>query len=385
MGSTCFMNTILQTFIHNPLLKAYFLSGKHDRDKCPNRHNKDTPCMACEMDSLFRNFYDGKSTTPYGPSSFLYAMWRSQKHLAGYQQQDAHEFFISVLNELHNNCTASLNGTHPSNSHTNSNKHSIQSTSGQCKCIIHQVFGGVLQSDVTCLKCGNVTTACDPILDISLDIRSVTRSIPQRKPNRKTGAGAGIGTSISGNRGVDRAGVTGAGDGDPRPLNQPLSLNDCLNGYTLPERLGPNQYTCAACGNTFQEATKQLSMKRLPPVIAIQLKRFEHSATASTKIETFVRVPADLDMTPHTTRAVKSRDKLDTIPTYKYSLFAIVNHEGKIDTGHYKAFAKCRGQLPPPPFDDIFSHYPLLPLVTLNHLLAQDILTRKATPKTTND
>lgn len=28
LGSTCFMNSILQTIIHNPILKAHFLSGK---------------------------------------------------------------------------------------------------------------------------------------------------------------------------------------------------------------------------------------------------------------------------------------------------------------------------------------------------------------------
>ncbi|KAI8927027.1 hypothetical protein BC831DRAFT_511239 [Entophlyctis helioformis] len=352
MGSTCFMNTILQTLIHNPLLRAHFLSDKHDRDLCrPNSgggSGSPLPCLACEMDSLFRNFYNGK-TTPYGPASFLHAMWISQKHLAGYQQQDAHEFFISVLNEIHNSCSGGPVGT---SSHGHD---SLQ----QCKCIVHQVFGGVLQSDVTCLKCGNVTTASDPILDLSLDIKAGARPATQKKAVKRA---SGVGTAASASLGG------GGGDDidEKSRASQPYSLTECLDGFTLPERLGTNQYTCAACGNTFQEATKQLSMKRLPPVLAIQLKRFEHSATSSTKIDTFVRVPAELDMTPHTTRSVKLRAKLraarkdanrkiplrgiagfdtitDGIPTYKYSLFAIVNHEGKMDTGHYKAYAKCRG------------------------------------------
>lgn len=42
--------------------------------------------------------------------------------------------------------------------------------------------------------------------------------------------------------------------------------------YTQPEKLGPNEYSCSKCGNTFQEATKQLSIKRIPPVLSIQLK-----------------------------------------------------------------------------------------------------------------
>ncbi|KAF9155440.1 Ubiquitin carboxyl-terminal hydrolase 51, partial [Actinomortierella ambigua] len=34
MGSTCFMNVILQCFIHNPLLRGYFLSDMHSSKRC---------------------------------------------------------------------------------------------------------------------------------------------------------------------------------------------------------------------------------------------------------------------------------------------------------------------------------------------------------------
>ena len=143
------------------------------------------------------------------------------------------------------------------------------------------------------------------------------------------------------------------------------SLVDCLESFTHPEKLGVNQYTCASCSHTFQEAAKQLSLKKLPPVLAVQLKRFEHTSTTSTKIDTPISIPAELDMTPYTTRSIKLFTKLrgqkessskkpplrgisglhtilDGIPTYKYTLFAVVNHEGKIDTGHYRSYAKCR-------------------------------------------
>ena len=48
MGNTCFMNVILQSFIHNPLLKAYFLSDQHNPTRCNNKF-----CLCCEMDNLF--------------------------------------------------------------------------------------------------------------------------------------------------------------------------------------------------------------------------------------------------------------------------------------------------------------------------------------------
>jgi ubiquitin carboxyl-terminal hydrolase 22/27/51 len=73
--------------------------------------------------------------------------------LAGYAQQDAHEFFISTLNHIHSNSRGSTNVS--------------------CNCIIHSTFAGQLQSDVVCERCKNVTSTVDPMLDISLELKGV--------------------------------------------------------------------------------------------------------------------------------------------------------------------------------------------------------------------
>jgi ubiquitin carboxyl-terminal hydrolase 22/27/51 len=49
MGATCYMNVILQSFIHNPMLRNYFLSDRHNPSLCTNREN----CLACELDTVF--------------------------------------------------------------------------------------------------------------------------------------------------------------------------------------------------------------------------------------------------------------------------------------------------------------------------------------------
>jgi hypothetical protein len=72
----------------------------------------------------------------------------------------------------------------------------------------------------------------------------------------------------------------------------------------VPEQLGLNQYQCQSCQ---QAVVKQLSLKELPPILSIQLKRFEHGLSSTSKIEAKVKIPLFLDMTPHTTRAVKVR------------------------------------------------------------------------------
>jgi ubiquitin carboxyl-terminal hydrolase 22/27/51 len=135
LGQTCFLNVVLQSFVHNPLLRNYFLSDKHNPKSC-----KLKDCTCCEMDILFSEVYSGEAT-PYGPLTFLATTWRASSELAGYAQQDAHEFFITALNQIH--------------------LKSRGSTNVSCNCIIHNTFSGQLQSEVKCERCGNVTTTVD--------------------------------------------------------------------------------------------------------------------------------------------------------------------------------------------------------------------------------
>lgn len=48
LGQTCFLNVVLQCLAHNPLLRNYFLSDKHNCRQCKIEH-----CTSCEMDKLF--------------------------------------------------------------------------------------------------------------------------------------------------------------------------------------------------------------------------------------------------------------------------------------------------------------------------------------------
>ena len=80
--------------------------------------------------------------------------WRVSSELSGSAQQDAHEFFITALNQIH----ATSRG----------------STALHCICIIHSTFAGLLQSDVKCERCGKVADKTDPMLDISLELKGET-------------------------------------------------------------------------------------------------------------------------------------------------------------------------------------------------------------------
>ncbi|KII89707.1 hypothetical protein PLICRDRAFT_685039 [Plicaturopsis crispa FD-325 SS-3] len=291
LGQTCFLNAILQALVHNPLLRNYFLSDKHNYKLCKN-----TDCTCCEMDKLFTEIYSPDApTSPFGPTSILATTWRLSAELSGYAQQDAHEFFISALNQIH----ATSRG------HTNVS----------CNCVIHSTFAGQLQSDVTCERCGNTTSTVDPMLDVSLELKGV------------------------------------GGEN---------TLAACLRRFTHPEKLGPKEYTCSKC-KTSHESSKRLSIRKLPPVLSFQFKRFEHKTSdksSAHKIDTPIRFPAELDMAPYTTLVMKAHEKevgkgsekspILSYPgpeaMYEYDLFAVVNHEGQIDNGHYTNFARFQDE-----------------------------------------
>lgn len=47
------MSVILQAFLHNPFLRSYYLSDRHNRDLCTRSMEGDKPCLSCELDRLF--------------------------------------------------------------------------------------------------------------------------------------------------------------------------------------------------------------------------------------------------------------------------------------------------------------------------------------------
>ncbi|KAL4240000.1 Ubiquitin carboxyl-terminal hydrolase 22 [Mactra antiquata] len=303
LGNTCFMNSIVQSLIHTPVLREYFLADKH---VCQIAKDGNEQCLVCELSRIFQEFYSGISST-YIPFRLLHLVWTSARHLAGYEQQDAHEFLIAALDLLHRHCIAGSNGRSTSSPHN-------------CHCIIDQIFTGGLQSDVTCQQCNNVSTTIDPIWDISLDL------------------GPGLY-----NNGSNPSPLTGYSNS---PGNyDPTSLLDCLKRFTKPEHLGSSaKIKCSNCGN-YQESTKQLTMKKLPIVACFHLKRFEHSTGYHKKISTYVSFPEELDMTPFMSSSKTNingsvHSTIGLSCKNKYSLFAVVNHSGTIECGHYTCFIR---------------------------------------------
>lgn len=112
-------------------------------------------------------------------------------------------------------------------------------------------------------------------------------------------------------------------------------VEDALEQFLRKECLeGSNQYSCEVCGGK-RNAVRCIRLRRLPPVLSLQLLRFNFDRQAGCrKINTAVQFSESLDLSPH----------LQQPPgTTVYSLVAVLIHQGpSANSGHYVAHIKDR-------------------------------------------
>lgn len=218
-GATCYQNVVLQSFLHNPLLRNFYLSDGHQSGDCAVQH-----CLSCAMDDMFQDFYALENTNGYTAANILSGFWISEKkafeNLVTTKEQDAHEFFQFLAEDLHER-----NGD---------GKRPEMGSEHACNCIIHQTFYGKLQRSTTCQSCGGVTDAIESFLDLSLGLDNLTHKKGLKKSKLAS-----------------------------------LTLEECLNEeYITQDKC---EYRCRNCDST-EQARRDNSIKLLPNVLSIQLK-----------------------------------------------------------------------------------------------------------------
>ncbi|KAK3320069.1 ubiquitin carboxyl-terminal hydrolase-like protein [Cercophora scortea] len=299
-GATCYQNVVLQSFLHNPVLRNFYLSDGHQSSNCEIPH-----CLSCAMDDMFQDFYALENTNGYTAANILSGFWISDKkafeNLVTTKEQDAHEFFQFLAEELHER---NGDGKKPETG----SEHS-------CNCIIHQTFYGKLQSTTTCQHCGGVTNQVQSFLDLSLPLENLT----QKRGKKNSGAAKG-------------------------PAH--MTLTECLDEEYI--KSDKCEYRCHNC-NSMQQARRQTAIKRLPNVLSIQLKRFEFKQgrnERAAKIDTPVHFPLQLNMLPYTNRARGGdvKDNYELARSCTYDLLSVVVHVGEIDTGHYVSYCRVGDQ-----------------------------------------
>lgn len=297
-GATCYQNVILQTFLHNPIIRNFYLSDGHRGIDCSHPH-----CISCAMDDIFQEFYGVEQTNGYTAANVLSSFWISDKkafeNLVTTKEQDAHEFFQFLAEELHER-------NRDDKRQENGGEHS-------CNCIIHHAFYGKLQITTTCQNCQGVTNATESFLDLSLGLENLA----QKRGKKNV---------------------------DAKPPS--LTLQECLDEEYIKQ--DKCEYRCHNC-SSMQQAKRQTSIKSLPNVLAIQLKRFEYKQgrhDKACKIDMRVHFPLQLNMVPYTdiARTQDMSTNYELVRSCTYELMAVVVHVGELDTGHYLAYCRVGDQ-----------------------------------------
>ena len=163
IGNTCFMNTALQCLSHCNQLTNYFLTQNFSNNIINNNYS-----LVKGFQWLLKKlFYDKESTVK--PNHFKNVFMRYNKDFfSDYEQQDAHEFLMCLLNALHDelkrecDITEGINGSNEWNDFIWKNNSKIV-----------ELFYGMFKSTVKCPndKCTNENVIYEPFLSLSLPLK----------------------------------------------------------------------------------------------------------------------------------------------------------------------------------------------------------------------
>ena len=273
MGNTCFLNSVMQCLFYTTPLAEFSLAREHSK-RC--KASRDEFCGLCVLERLMMKVHR-QDESVIRPIELVSRIKAIGKHFRPGRQEDSHEFLRLFIETLQK---AGL-GLNPE---------ALKALDARSKetTAIHRIFGGYLQSTVTCSTCGHVSRTFDQFLDLSLDV------------------------------------------------NKSDSLSSAFKVFTTPELLSKgNRYKCEAC-HRLVEAHKQFSIYKTPEVMTIQLKRF--SVNPFTGQTSKLNRPVNFPECVNISEWISDTNSGEAT---QYRLYGVIVHEGhSCNSGHYHAFVR---------------------------------------------
>lgn len=323
MGNTCYMNATIQCLSATVPFARFFTEGRWKQAVNAINPMGTRGLLASAFAKILYEM--SHSELPHLiPAAFRKSICTHAPQFSGSDQHDSQEFLTFLLDGLHEDLNRVLqkpsNGTTPEReAELERLPQSIASTQEweiyrmRNDSLIVDFFQGQFKNRLVCLTCRKTSTTYNSFMYLSLPMPSV------RGPSK-------------------------------------ISLQSCLDAFVKEEVLsGSEAWHCPHC-KTLRNATKQLSLSRLPPILLIHLKRFSHKGVFTDKIETVVDFPLKgLDLTNYMPSApppgmhngsangIGTDDPRVQTPPYRYDLYGVTNHFGNLSNGHYTAYIASRG------------------------------------------
>ena len=313
-GVTCYMNATVQCLLATIPLSQFFLDNRWRSFTQKNWKGSNgimPEIYANLIRSLWRN-----DVQAVRPSSFRKFCTRMNREWGIERQQDAKEFLEFLVDCLHEDLNVNFNRHPLTDLTTEQELHRERMPVAQVSKIewdryshreqsfISTLFAGQHASRLRCTTCNNTSTTYEAFYSISVEI-------PR----------------------------SGRGD-----------IRECLRSYCQEEMLsGDEVWKCPYC-KCEREATKRITLTRLPQVLVIHFKRFSASKTESArKVHTPIEFPLyGLKMEPYMAPtqvdpAIVGDGVPDPAitPPFQYEAYAVMRHLGQTGSGgHYISLVK---------------------------------------------
>lgn len=305
MGNTCFMNSSIQCLSSCLELSAYITSGQYKEDVDGKNTKRVIWPFFLHYGRLILSMW--KDNTPITPKTFKAAFTHFYSRFRGGAQHDAHECILFILEGLHKALYYEIDIKIKRKSQKEltegdlMDKTSIEQWATFFKeqySVIVDLFYGQIHSVQMCTECRTPSHVYQPTMDLQLPI-------PKEAP---------------------------------RPGKE-RTIYHCMSEYVKQHDLvGENQYSCEKCGKKVDGITVSKIWKP-PKILIVHLKRFDNKE----KISDLVEVPlTGFDVVPYVSEYKinpQTYNRLRNSPSnkYVYDLFAVCNHSGSLDGGHYTA------------------------------------------------
>ncbi|ABN66431.2 ubiquitin-specific protease [Scheffersomyces stipitis CBS 6054] len=280
-GVTCYMNSAIQAMVHIPAIQHYLNAINHNKvsELKPRSVSHVLADLSRRMWAL-----DGTKHVKYvNPKKIIQRLGDINCMMSEWQQEDAHEYFMSLMSRLQEDST-------PKGVKMNQS-------------IIYDIFGGLLAQRITCTKCNNVSETKQEFYDLSLGLNK--KKLRDHQP-------------------ID----------DSIPSSNRYSIEKSVRDFFSNELIkidkadSKSGYFCEKCQDR-TVAHKISFIDRSPEYLTVHLKRFKFNGNSSSKVKQSISYSDVLDLTRYT---------VDARHAAKYKLMAVIVHEGRsISSGHYIA------------------------------------------------